>query len=69
MVVMNADGSRPVRADVSAGAGLPALSTAGRVVLVLATLGLLVGGAGLALSLHRSSGRIRSDRSAAGATP
>ena len=69
MVVMNADGSRPVRADVSAGAELPALSTAGRVVLVLATLGLLVGGAGLALSLHRSSGRIRSDGSAAGATP
>ena len=69
MVVMNADGSRPVRADVSAGAQLPALSIAARVVLVLATLGLLVGGAGLALSLHRSSGRVRSDGSTAGATP
>jgi hypothetical protein len=69
MVVMNADGSRPVRAGVSAGAELPALRAAGAVMLVLCALGLLVGGAGLALSLHRSSGPIRSDGSAAGETP
>jgi len=69
MVVMNADGSRPVRASVSAGAELPALGAAGAVMLVLSALGLLVGGAGLALSLHRSSGPIRSDGPAAGETP
>jgi hypothetical protein len=52
---MNADGSRRVSSDVSVGAELPVLHTVAWVLLVLAALGLLVGGTGLALSLHRSS--------------
>jgi hypothetical protein len=55
VVLMNADGSRPVRADVSVGAELPGLRTAGLLLLVLAGLGLLVGGVGLALAVHRRS--------------
>jgi hypothetical protein len=53
VVVMHADGSRPVRADVSAGAELPVLKAAARVMLVLAVPGLLAGAGGLVLSLYR----------------
>jgi hypothetical protein len=65
VVVMNADGSRPVIADVSVGAELPVLRTVAWVLLALATLGLVVGGVGLALSLHRSS-RTTGERGAVG---
>ena len=65
VVVMNADGSRPVIADVSVGAQLPVLRTVAWVLLALATLGLVVGAVGLALSLHRSS-RTTGERGAVG---
>lgn len=44
VVVMHAHGSRPVSADVSAGAELPVLKAAARVMLVLAVPGLLAAG-------------------------
>jgi hypothetical protein len=65
VVVMNPDGSRPVSADVSVGAQLPVLRTVAWVLLALAALGLVVGGVGLALSLHRSS-RTTGERGAVG---
>jgi hypothetical protein len=44
LVLMNADGSEQVGAGISAGAEVPALTTAVVVLLVLAGVGLLVGG-------------------------
>jgi hypothetical protein len=62
LVAMNADGSREVEADVSAGATLPVLDWVALVLLVLGGIGLIVAVTALALTI-RSAGRVRAEPS------
>jgi hypothetical protein len=68
VVVMNRDGSRRVLADVSVGAELPGLHTVALLLLALAALGLLVGGVGLGLAVHRRPDSSRSAEQVRGPT-
>jgi hypothetical protein len=53
-VVMNADGSPRVDADVAVGASLPGLDRLVTVLLTLSGLGLLISGVALAVTLSRA---------------
>lgn len=55
LVVMNAEGTTPVSADVSVGAEVPALRSAGRTLVVAGLLVLAVGATGALLSTRRRS--------------
>jgi hypothetical protein len=57
MVLMNADGSAALRANVVAGAELPWLGTAGAVLLVVGLLVLAAGVVTVSVAVHRASTR------------
>jgi len=59
LVVMNADGSRPVVADLSFGATAPGLSALWSALLGVGGASLVVGALVVALALRSASGRRR----------